>query len=129
MIPTPTSLADWQQLLQLSNQMLIMAQTQQWEALISGELAYIQRVEALSDSNESVMECPYPGKVREILRQLLANEAEIKRLLLERMEALKVLIQQGNQQQSVNQAYGRLAGMLLLPADPPPDPALIVKSD
>jgi hypothetical protein len=30
-----------------------------------------------------------------------------------------VLIHQGNQQQSVNLAYGRLAGMLLLPTNSP----------
>jgi len=119
MIPTSSSLADWQQLLLLSNQMLIMARTQQWEALIDGELNYIQHVNALSVSDGNAVDCPFPGKVREILRQLLENEAEVKRLLLERMEELKVLIHQGNQQQSVNLAYGRLAGMLLLPASSP----------
>lgn len=128
MTATPSSLADWQQVLQLSNQMLVMAQTQQWEALISEELAYIQRVEALSGSEGSVADCPHPDSLREILRQLLANEAEVKRLLLERMDTLKVMIHQGNQQQSVNQAYGRLAGMLLLPASAP-DATPTVKSD
>ena len=117
MIATYSSLADWQQLLLLSNQMLIMARTQQWEALIDGELHYIQHVNALSISNTNAADSPFPGKVREILRQVLENEAEVKRLLLERMEELKVLIHQGNQQQSVNLAYGRLAGMLLLPAN------------
>lgn len=119
MIATYSSLADWQQLLLLSNQMLIMARTQQWEALIDGELHYIQHVNALSASNANAADSPFSGKVREILRQVLENEAEVKRLLLERMEELKVLIHQGNQQQSVNLAYGRLAGMLLLPASKP----------
>lgn len=128
MTVTPSSLTDWQQVLQLSDQMLIMAQTQQWEALIDGELAYIQQMAELSDSEGSIMDCPHPEKIREILRQLLANEAEVKRLLLERMDKLKVLIHQGNQQQSVNQAYGRLAGMLLLP-DNNPDLTAIVKND
>jgi len=128
MTPTSSSLVDWQHLLLLSSQMLTMAKTQQWEALISGELAYIQRVEALSASSGSVTESPYPSKVREILRQLLENEAEVKRLLLERMDELKVLIHQGNQQQSVNSAYGRLAGMLLLPTHNP-ETAPVVKSE
>lgn len=119
MTSTSSSLADWQQLLLLSNQMLIMARTQQWEALIDGELNYIQHVNALSASDAHATDCPFPGRVREILRQLLENEAEVKRLLLERMDELKVLIHQGNQQQSVNLAYGRLAGMLLLPANNP----------
>lgn len=119
MTSTSSSLANWQQLLLLSNQMLIMARTQQWEALIDGELNYIQHVNALSASDGNATDCPFPGKVREILRQLLENEAEVKRLLLERMDELKVLIHQGNQQQSVNLAYGRLAGMLLLPANNP----------
>ncbi|MCS3431507.1 flagellar protein FliT [Klebsiella sp. BIGb0407] len=119
MIATSSSLADWQQLLLLSNQMLIMARTQQWEALIDGELNYIQHVNALSASNVNAADSPFPGRVRDILRQLLENEAEVKRLLLERMDELKVLIHQGNQQQSVNLAYGRLAGMLLLPASNP----------
>ena len=117
MIATYSSLADWQQLLLLSNQMLIMARTQQWEALIDGELNYIQHVNTLSASNSHAADSPFSGKIREILRQLLENEAEVKRLLLERMDELKVLIHQGNQQQSVNLAYGRLAGMLLLPAN------------
>jgi len=125
MTPTSSSLADWQQLLLLSNQMLIMARTQQWEALIDGELNYIQHVNALSASNAIAADSPFPGRVREILRQLLENEAEVKRLLLERMDELKVLIHQGNQQQSVNLAYGRLAGMLLLPAsNPDTDPVV-----
>lgn len=119
MIPTSSSLADWQQLLLLSNQMLTLAKTQQWEALIDGELSYIQQVNALSARDASAADCPYPSKVRDILRQLLDNEAEVKRLLLERMDELKVLIHQGNQQQSVNLAYGRLAGMLLLPTSSP----------
>ena len=126
MTPTSSSLADWQQLLLLSNQMLIMARTQQWEALIDGELNYIQHVNALSASNANAADSPFPSRVREILRQLLENEAEVKRLLLERMDELKVLIHQGNQQQSVNLAYGRLAGMLLLPAsNPDTDPVVI----
>jgi len=119
MIATFSSLADWQQLLLLSNQMLIMARTQQWEALIDGELHYIQHVNALSASNANAADSPFPGKVRDILRQVLENETEVKRLLLARMDELKVLIHQGNQQQSVNLAYGRLAGMLLLPANNP----------
>lgn len=117
MTPTSSSLADWQHLLLLSSQMLTMAKTQQWEDLINRELAYIQRVEMLSASNGDINECSSPGQVREILRQLLENEAEVKRLLLERMNELKVLIHQGNQQQSVNLTYGRLAGMLLLPTN------------
>lgn len=119
MIPTSSSLVDWQHLLLLSNQMLTMARAQQWEELIDGELTYIQHVEALSASNDNLADSPYPSKMREILRQLLENEAEVKRLLLARMDELKVLIHQGNQQQSVNLAYGRLAGMLLLPANNP----------
>lgn len=119
MTPTSSTLADWQQLLLLSNQMLILARTQQWEALIDGELNYIQHVNTLSDSNGHAADSPFPSKVREILRQLLDNETEIKRMLVERMDELKVLIHQGNQQQSVNLAYGRLAGMLLLPTSNP----------
>lgn len=115
MIPTSSSLADWQHLLLLSSQMLTQAKNQQWEDLINGELAYIQYVEALSSHQGDITDCPNPIQVREILRQLLENEAEVKRLLLARMDELKVLIHQGNQQQSVNLAYGRLAGMLLLP--------------
>lgn len=119
MTPTSSSFVDWQHVLLLSSQMLTLAKNQQWEELISGELAYIQRVEALSASNGNIADCLYPTQVREILRQLLENEAEVKRLLLQRMDELKVLIHQGNQQQSVNLAYGRLAGMLLLPANSP----------
>lgn len=125
---TSSSLAGWQHLLLLSNQMLDMAKAHQWEELISGELAYIQQVEALSASDGDVTECPNPSKAHEILRQLLENEAEVKRLLQERMNALKVLIHQGNQQQSVNLTYGRLAGMLLLPTHIP-DPESVVKSE
>lgn len=128
MTPTSSSLADWQHLLLLSSQMLTLAKTQQWEALISGELAYIQRVEALSSSHRHVSESAYPSKMREILRQLLENEAEVKQLLLTRMDQLKVLIHQGNQQQSVNLAYGKLEGMLLLPTNVQNSPS-VVKSE
>ncbi len=111
------SLTDWQQLLLLSNQMLTLAKTQHWEALIDGELDYIQHVNMLSASNSHAADSPFPSKIREILRQLLENETEVKRLLLERMSELRDLINQGNKQKSVNLAYGRLAGMLLLPAN------------
>lgn len=123
MTANASSLADWQQLLLLSNQMLILAKTQQWEALIEEEMSYIQYVNSFSNNDGNTADCPFPSKVQEILRQLLENEAEVKRLLLERMDELKFLVHQGNQQQSVNLAYGRMAGMLLLPtSNPDTDP-------
>lgn len=112
---TSSSLAHWQQALELSHHMLTLAKNQQWEALIDGELAYIQHMDSLAASGGLITDCPDGCGVKVILLQLLENETQVKSLLQARMESLKVLIQQGNQQQSVNMTYGRLAGMLLLP--------------
>lgn len=116
MMLTSSSLTHWQQALLLSHHMLTLAQDQQWEALIDGELAYIQYMDALAASGGSVTDSTDGSAVKAILLQLLDNEAQVKSLLQARMDSLKVLIQQGNQQQSVNMTYGRLAGMLLLPS-------------
>lgn len=115
MMLTSSSLTHWQQALVLSRHMLTLAQGQQWEALIDGELAYIQHMDALAASNGRITDGADASGVKAILLQLLENEAQVKSLLQARMERLKILIQQGNQQQSVNTTYGQLAGMLLLP--------------
>lgn len=109
------SLNEWQQLLLVSQRMLAMAKESKWDDLISGELEYIQLVESLAQKSSAKGNSISAAKTREILRELIENESEVKRLLLLRMEELKVLIHQGNQQQSINNTYGGLAGMLLLP--------------
>ena len=52
------------------------------------------------------------------LKQTLENEQQLKALLQQRLDELSELIGQSSRQQSLNNAYGRLAGMLLVPNTP-----------
>lgn len=116
------SLQQWQHLLAVSKKMLTLAMQSQWDELVENEVEYIQLVEALTQQTEPPTEPSQHFQVREILRQVIDNENEIKRLLKIRMDELRGLIQQGNQQQSLNTTYGNLSGNLLVPNPTTPAP-------
>ena len=68
-----------------------------------------------------------PGMTRSIqdmiagyIKQTLDNEQQLKDLLRVRLDELSGLIGQSSRQQSLNNAYGRLSGMLLVPNTPTP---------
>ncbi|WP_426818000.1 flagella biosynthesis regulatory protein FliT [Winslowiella sp. 2C04] len=108
----------YQQLLSLSQSVLRLASEGKWEELIDMEVNYVSAVEKLS---QLTRQQPVPShtqdQLRPVLRHLLDNEAEIKRLLQARMEELSSLIGHSNRQKSMNSAYGKLAGTVLYPAE------------
>ncbi len=112
----PPLLALYQQLLALSQSMLRLANEAGWDELISMEAGYVNTVEKLA---ECTRQYPVPAEaqhqLRPVLRHILDNEAEIKKLLLARQAELTSLIGQTNRQKTVNKAYGGLSGVILFP--------------
>ncbi|WP_337262991.1 MULTISPECIES: flagella biosynthesis regulatory protein FliT [unclassified Serratia (in: enterobacteria)] len=114
-------LSAYQQIYNLSKQMIALAQSQQWDTLIELEMAYISAVEKTGDF---VAVTGSPMALQEILhhwlQQILDNEAELKRLLQLRMDELRVLIGQSTQQNVVNNTYGQFYDQALLLGEPQP---------
>jgi len=104
-------LAAYQDIYTLSSQMIVLARSGQWEALVEQEFAYVTAVEktaaitALSSSSAAL--CNQ-------LRQILENETTLKHLMQQRMEDLKALISQSTRQNVVNKTYGQFHDKALL---------------
>lgn len=108
----------YQQLLMLSNTMLTLAQQSQWDELIGHEVSYLQSVESLTHAaDNTTLPAALQPQVRQLLKQLLDNETLIKSLLVNRMDELRTLVSQGNQQKNVTSAYGQFSGNVLYPSD------------
>lgn len=112
-------LSTYQQIHTLSSQMIVLAQTGQWDALIEMEVSYLLAVEKTAQFAEF---SEHPLALQEILRnklqQILSNETELKRLLQQRMDELKLLIDQSTQQNIVNNTYGQFHDRALLLGEP-----------
>jgi len=118
MTTAPHLFAIYQQLLSLSQSMLRLASQGEWEKLIDMEVTYISAVETLSQLTAQQPISPATqDQLRPLLRHLLDNEAEIRKLLQVRMDELSSLIGHSNRQKSMNSAYGKLAGTVLYPAE------------
>lgn len=109
-------LKDYQQLQQLSRQILALANNGAWDEVVAQEIIYIQSVENLSktplpDNLDSVMQLQF----RKILREIVESEAQIKELLQKRMDELSSLMQTSVKQHSVNAAYGEFSPQGIIP--------------
>lgn len=114
----PLILKDYQQLLALSKKILNLAVNGQWDTLVEQEIIYVQAVEELTnvtipDDIDSVLRLNF----RQILQEIIDNEAQIKKLLQKRMDELSSLMGQSLKQRSINTTYGEFAGKRLLPGD------------
>jgi flagellar protein FliT len=112
-------LSAYQQSHALSGQMIALAQSGQWDALVELEVTYIQAVEKTAE----YMVIPELSlALQEILRaqlqQLLNNETELKRLMQQRLDELMVLIGQSTRQSEVNSTYGQFHDRALLLGEP-----------
>ncbi|AHG22068.2 flagellar biosynthesis protein FliT [Chania multitudinisentens RB-25] len=104
----PPLLATYQQIYNLSNQMIMLAQSRQWDALVELEITYIKAVEKTAGSIGIAGSSMTLQKIqRNKLQQIINNETELKRLLQLRLDELKSLITQSSQQKEVNNAYGQ----------------------
>lgn len=108
----------FQQLLEQSKLMLNNAHKGMWDELIASEMDYVNAVHELtqfmSDIKLSIL---MQEQLRPILRAILDNESEIKRLLQIRMDELAILVGQSSIQQSVLTTYGKQGGQILAPQD------------
>lgn len=96
-----------------------LAQRDEWEALIALEMEYLTAVS--STAKLMSQDDPAPTQqddLRQILQQILHNEAHIKQRLQARMEELRQLIGNGSRQQALSHAYGQFTDAILLPRDP-----------
>ncbi|MEC5318496.1 flagella biosynthesis regulatory protein FliT [Brenneria populi subsp. brevivirga] len=112
-------LQDYQQLLSLSQKILHLAVNGQWDTLVEQEIVYIQSVENLvktpmPDDLDSVIRLHF----RQILQEVMDNEAKVKQLLQKRMDELSTLMAQSLKQRSINTTYSEFAGQRLLPGEP-----------
>ncbi|MGL5387516.1 MAG: flagella biosynthesis regulatory protein FliT [Serratia sp. (in: enterobacteria)] len=114
-------LSAYQQIQTLSEQMIALAQAAQWDALIEMEVIYVQAVEktaklvAIAELSPALQ-----GILRNKLQQILNNETELKRLMQQRMDELRVLIGQSTRQSVVNSTYGQFHDRALLLGEPQP---------
>ncbi|HHE5696777.1 TPA: flagella biosynthesis regulatory protein FliT [Citrobacter amalonaticus] len=113
-----SSLQQWLLLRSVSQQMLRLASENKWDELVEGEMEYIRLVESLAQDPNQPGDPSTQSQIRELLHTIIDNENEVKRLLNIRMDELKVLIQNGNQQKTLTSTYSNLSGMLLVPDAP-----------
>lgn len=105
----------WQRIALLSQSLLELAQRGEWDLLLQQEVSYLQSIETVMEKQTP------PGITRSIqdmvagyIKQTLDNEQLLKGLLQQRLDELSSLIGQSTRQKSLNNAYGRLSGMLLV---------------
>lgn len=108
----------YQQLLDRSLVMLRFATEGQWDELISCEMEYVSAVQKLAEiTQQTEPSTVIQDQLRPVLRAILDNETEVKRLLQARMEELAKLVGQSTIQKSVLTTYGKQGGHVLVPQE------------
>ncbi|UCQ12563.1 flagella biosynthesis regulatory protein FliT [Edwardsiella tarda] len=114
----PPLLQAYHQVLALSERMRDLAKQDQWEALIALEVDYITAVSNTAQLMSQSEPTPaQQNQLRQIIQQILTNEADVKKQLQARMDELRQLIGNGNRQQALSHAYGQFTGEILLPGE------------
>jgi len=108
----------YQQLLEKSKTMLQLAREGLWDELIASEMDYVNAVHKLTQCmQETQPSAQTQEQLRPVLRAILNNESEVKRLLQSRMAELAKLVGQSSIQKSVLTTYGKQGGHILAPQD------------
>ncbi|MCS2150119.1 flagella biosynthesis regulatory protein FliT [Scandinavium manionii] len=116
MSPAPQLYSLYQQLLDRSLVMLRFATEGQWDELIACEMEYVSAVQKLAEiTQQTEPSAVIQDQLRPVLRSILDNETEVKRLLQARMEELAKLVGQSTIQKSVLTTYGKQGGHVLVP--------------
>ncbi|MCL2895327.1 flagellar protein FliT [Brenneria tiliae] len=114
-------LSGYKSILDISINMLQLAQQADWEKLIELEQQYVNAINelpAVTEEQTDKATLSEQQQIQDCLQKILHNESEISRLLKERMEELKTLIGTSSRQKSVNQAYHKFADdESMLPGD------------
>lgn len=110
----PPLITVYQQLLDLSHGMLRLAVDGEWDDLITKEVDYVSAVQRLAQTTEAAAPSrQLQEQLRPVLRHILDNESEVKRLLQLRMDELTQLVGQSSMQKSVMSAYGKQGSVYL----------------
>ncbi|MRS16243.1 flagella biosynthesis regulatory protein FliT [Enterobacteriaceae bacterium RIT691] len=108
----------YQQLLDQSLVLLRHASEGQWDELIACEMDYVRAVQKLAEvTQQTPPSSVAQDQLRPVLRAILENESEVKRLLQARMEELSKLVGQSSMQKSVLTTYGKQGGHVLVPQE------------
>jgi len=108
----------YQQLLNQSLVMLRFATEGQWDELIVCEMEYVSAVQKLAEiTQQTEPSTVIQDQLRPVLRAILDNETEVKRLLQARMQELAKLVGQSTIQKSVLTTYGKQGGHVLVPQE------------
>jgi flagellar protein FliT len=108
----------YQQLLDRSLVMLRLASEGQWDELIACEMEYVSAVQKLAEfTQQTEPSAVMQDQLRPVLRAILENETEVKRLLQSRMDELSRLVGQSSIQKSVLTTYGKQGGHVLVPQE------------
>ncbi|GAB7196622.1 MULTISPECIES: flagellar protein FliT [Dickeya] len=107
-------LTEYQGLLTLIRNIKTMALNGLWDDVVEQEIVYIQSIERIS---QITVPANIPSTVqlqfRQLLQDILDTEAQVKELLQNRMQELAVLIQQSQNQKSVNNTYAEFSNDIL----------------
>ncbi|GGX80140.1 hypothetical protein GCM10007160_04530 [Litchfieldella qijiaojingensis] len=109
-------LAAYETLRECSNRMLEWARLEDWDSLVNEESRYIIEVERLSKLEPSLaMDVAQQERKAELLEQILEQDMEIRRRLVERRDALSELIGVSQRKRDLNRAYRPLGKVSHLP--------------
>lgn len=104
-------LSHHQQRFSLSQQLVVLAQSEQWETLLEWEARYLEKVEDPSASLPFYELSPAAQEALTHLQQkILRNEQQLRQLLQQRKEILITLIVHCTQQHVLNNTYGKING-------------------
>ncbi|MEI7187018.1 flagellar protein FliT [Dickeya dianthicola] len=113
-------LIEYQGLLELIRNIKSMALNGLWDDVVEQEIVYIQSIERIS---QITVPANIPSTVqlqfRQLLQDILDTESQVKELLQNRMQELAVLIQQSQNQKSINSTYAEFSNDIL-PGKPQP---------
>ncbi|VDZ82678.1 flagella biosynthesis regulatory protein FliT [Kluyvera intermedia] len=108
----------YQKLVEKSNMMLRLATDGLWDELIASEMDYVNAVQNIAQlTQDSQPSDPLQEQLRPLLRTVLDNESQVKRLLQARMDELAKLVGQSSIQKTVMNTYGNQGGYVLVPQD------------
>ena len=108
----------YQKLVEKSNIMLRLATEGLWDELIASEMDYVNAVQNIAQlTQDSLPNDPLQEQLRPLLRTVLDNESQVKRLLQARMDELAKLVGQSSIQKTVMTTYGNQGGYVLVPQD------------
>jgi len=102
-MPHTTLLERYQEIADLSGQMLAKAETQEWDALVALGARYQEAVERLKTLDP--LDDAQKNARRELLTQILDDDARIRELISPELERLSHLLGTFRRQRTVLQAY------------------------